>query len=96
MHSNINTYEIAKKQIPQLSANGKKDKLKEQTDNFEAIILKLLLDKSIKSDNSMLPKDPGRDIYQSMLNEERSKNLSGHFGYSELLYNFLTEKRNSV
>ena len=84
----INSYQT---KIPTISASDRK-KLKEQTDAFEAIIIKMLLDKTLTSKESLLPKDPGRDIYWSMMNEERSKQLSGSFGYSELLFNYLTQK----
>ncbi|WP_353662505.1 rod-binding protein [Hydrogenimonas sp. SS33] len=79
-------------QVPSLTASDRK-RLKKETDAFEAIIIKMLLDKAIESKESLLPKDPGRDIYRSMMNDERSKQLSGAFGYSELLFNYLTEKR---
>ncbi len=86
---NINKY-----QQPLPTPDSKKrDKLKEQTDAFEAIILKMVLDKAISAEDPLLPKDPGRKIYRSMQNEQLSKELSGSFGYSELLYNFLTEKK---
>ncbi len=86
---NINEY-----QQPLPSVSGKQnDKLKEQTDAFEAIIIKMLLDKAISAEDPLLPKDPGREIYRSMQNDQISKELSGAFGYSELLYRFLTEKK---
>lgn len=86
--SNIDQYQP---QIPTITESDRR-KLKEQTDAFEAIILKILLDQSIRADDPLLPKDPGREIYQSMMNDERSKELSGAFGYSELLFKYLTEK----
>ncbi|WP_300366385.1 Rod binding protein [Hydrogenimonas sp.] len=85
---NINEYQP---QIPSVSGNDKR-RLKEQTDAFEAIILKMILDQAIEGKNPLLPEDPGRKIYQSMMNEERSRQLSGTFGYSELLFNYLVEK----
>ncbi len=84
----INEYQS---QIPAIHGDDRK-KLKEQTDAFEAIILKMLLDKAIEGNDPLLPKDPGREIYRSMMNEERSRQLSGAFGYSELLFKYLTEK----
>jgi flagellar protein FlgJ len=90
---NIHQYQGAGPTIPKPDADENRAKLKEQTDAFEAIIVKMLLDQSIKSQDSLLPKDPGRDIYRSMMNDERSKQLSGSFGYSELLFNFLIEKK---
>ena len=76
-------------EIPKLQKEDQR-RLKEQTDAFEAIILKMLLDKALPSDDPMLPKDPGRKIYHSMMNETRSEQLAGSFGYSELLFNYLT------
>ncbi len=70
----------------------RKEKLKEQCDAFEAIILKMLLDETMKGNDPLLPKDPGRDIYRSMMNDQRSRQLSGSFGYSQLLFNYLSEK----
>jgi len=68
-------------------------KLKEQTDNFEAFMVKKILDISLKSENSIFGKDAGDKIYHSMYNDTMSKALSGGMGYSELLFNFLKENR---
>ncbi len=79
---------------PRVDLQSKDDaKLKEQTDKFEAFFIKQILDISLKSDNSLFPKDAGDKIYKSMYNEAVSDNLSGSFGYSELLFNFLKENR---
>ncbi len=86
---NINEYQRTVPKITDLDSK----KLKEQTDAFEAIIIKMLLDKAISSEDPLLPKDPGREIYRSMQNDQMSRELSGVFGYSELLYRFLTEKK---
>ncbi len=69
-------------------------KLKEQTDNFEAFMVKKILDISLKRENSIFGKDPGDKIYNSMYNDTMSKAISGGFGYSELLFNFLKEQSN--
>jgi len=69
-----------------------KDKLKEQTDSFESLILKQMLDIAMDDKNSLFEKGTGSHIYQSMYHDTLSKELSGGFGYSELLYNFLTKK----
>jgi len=73
--------------------NSQNDKaLREQTDNFEAMMLKILLDKSLKSENHILPKSPGDDIYKSMYRDALSKELSGSFGFSQMLFDFLKQK----
>ncbi|PAF42906.1 hypothetical protein [Helicobacter sp. 11S02629-2] len=66
--------------------------LRAQTDNFEALFIKQLLDISLSLDNPLYPKQPGSEIYQSMFKDQLAKELSGSFGYSELLFNFLKDK----
>jgi Rod binding domain-containing protein len=65
--------------------------LKGLADEFESLLLKTLLDITLKNENSLFPKQAGSDIYKSMYNEELSKELSGSFGYSELLFNYLKD-----
>ena len=50
--------------------------LKEQTDAFEAFLVK----------------SAGDEIYHSMYNDTMSKALSGNLGFSELLFNYLKER----
>jgi len=68
-------------------------KLKEQTDKFEAFFLKQIFDISLKSENSLFEKDAGDKIYHSMYNDALSNAMSGSFGYSELLYNYLKQNQ---
>ncbi len=68
-------------------------KLKEQTDAFEAFLVKQVFDISLKKENTLFGKDAGDKIYQSMYNDTMSKSLSGGLGFSELLFNFLKENR---
>ncbi len=83
--------------IPKIHENGLKNesdkRLREQTDAFEALILKTLLDTSLSLDNPLYPKEAGSEIYQSMYKDTLAQNLSGSFGYSELLFNFLKEQQ---
>ncbi len=65
--------------------------LKEQTDAFEAFLVKTVLDISMKNKASIFEKDASDDIYSSMYNDTMSKALSGGMGFSQLLYNFLKE-----
>ncbi|MBT0879360.1 rod-binding protein [Campylobacter sp. RM12640] len=66
--------------------------LKEQTDAFEAFMIKSVLDISLKLENPLFGKDAGDDIYGSMYNDAMSKALSGGLGFSEMLFNFLKER----
>ncbi len=68
-------------------------KLKEKTDEFESLIIKTLLDVSMKDSNELFGKDAGDKIYQSMFREQISKSAAGGFGISEILFNFLKENR---
>ena len=67
--------------------------LREQTDKFEALFVKMLLDTSLKLDNPLYPKQAGSDIYNAMFKEQLSESLSGNFGYSELLFNYLKDRQ---
>ncbi|MBK1991640.1 rod-binding protein [Campylobacter sp. 2018MI35] len=66
--------------------------LKEQTDAFEAFLVKSVLDISLKNQNSLFGKDASDEIYSSMYNDAMSKALSGGLGFSKLLYDFLKER----
>lgn len=66
-------------------------RLKEQTDAFEALILKFMLDSALKLDNPLLPKAAGSDIYNAMYKESIADAVSGNFGYSELLFSYLKD-----
>jgi len=67
------------------------EKLREKTDQFEALLLKTLLDVSMKDSNKLFGKDAGDKIYQSMFREEISKVSAGGFGISDTLFKFLKD-----
>jgi flagellar protein FlgJ len=69
-------------------------KLKKSCDAFESEILKHFLKNALKENNSLYPKSEGEKIYKSMQQEEYAKALSGNFGYSKLLFDYLKEKQN--
>ena len=90
---------IAKLQQQKINNLTKKDvskledrKLREQTDQFESLLIKTLLDVSMEDSNKLFGKDAGDKIYQSMFREEISKISAGNFGISEILFNFLKNK----
>lgn len=68
------------------------EKLREQTDAFESIMIKTVLDLSLKQDVSLFPKAVGSDIYSDMYNDAMSKSMGGGLGFSDLLYDFLKER----
>ena len=71
------------------------EKLKESTDAFEAILIKEVLDISMKHENSLFGKDAGDKIYNSMYHDAISKNLSGGFGFSKILFDYLKNIQNT-
>ena len=79
-------------QLNQPHQNPKSEKLKKVCKDFESEILNFYLKEALNSKNSLFPKSEGEKIYKSMYQETLSKELSGNFGYSELLYNFLKNK----
>lgn len=78
-------------EIPTIQKTDDDAKLKEQCDAFESLLLKFVLDTALKMDDGLLPKEPGHEIYQAMYKENLADSLSGNFGYSELLYDYLKE-----
>jgi len=68
-------------------------KLKSSCDAFESELLKHFLKDALKENNSLYPKSAGEGIYKSMETQEYAKSLSGGFGYSKLLFNYLKEKQ---
>lgn len=80
--------------IDPLTLSKDDQKLREQTDAFEAILVKTLLDTAMKMDDTLYPKAPGHEIYDSMYREHMSQALSGGFGYSDALFAWLKEEQN--
>lgn len=82
------------KDIPKIDKNVDSDKLKEQTDAFESIIIKMLMDNAMQDEKNIFSQanDPGDKIYKSMYREELSKASAGSFGFSEMLYDYLSQK----
>ena len=76
------------------STNDKR--LKEQTDQFEAFLIKKVLDISIKREESIFgEKDAGAKIYNSMYNDTISQAMGGGFGFSQLLFDHLKQDSNT-
>jgi len=83
------------KAVPTIDKNVDDKALREQTDAFESVIVKMLLDNSMKDDKNIFSsqKDPGDKIYKSMYREELSKASAGSFGFSQMLYDYLSQKK---
>jgi len=80
--------------ILKINENVEDEALREQTDAFESVILKMLMDESMKDEQNLFSSqnDPGDKIYKSMYREELSKVSAGSFGFSQMLYDFLSQK----
>jgi len=79
--------------VPTINSTKDDLKLREQTDNFESVLIKTLLDTSMKDSNDFFGKDAGDKIYQSMYRQELSNASAGSFGFSQMLFDFLKENR---
>ncbi|MBA1432085.1 MAG: rod-binding protein [Epsilonproteobacteria bacterium] len=82
------------KDIPKIDAHAEDTQLRKQTDAFEAIIIKMLMDNAMKDSKDLFSsqKDPGEKIYKSMYRDELSKASAGSFGFSQMLYDYLSRK----
>ena len=81
--------------VPKIDREADDKALREQTDAFESVIIKMLMDNAAKNDKDMFSsqKDPGDKIYKSMYRDELSKASAGSFGFSQMLYDYLSEKK---
>ena len=81
-------------QIPKIDAKAENAELREQTDAFESVILKMLMDNAMKDEKNLFSEqnDPGDKIYKSMYRDELAKASAGGFGFSQMLYDYLSEK----
>ncbi|MDO9207423.1 MAG: rod-binding protein [Sulfuricurvum sp.] len=87
--SNINY----QKQVPTIGTKEGDKVLREKTDQFEAIIVKMMLDEAMKEDKNLFStNDPGDKIFKSMYREELSNASAGGFGFSQMLFEHLSQK----
>ena len=82
------------KAIPKIDKNAEDKALREQTDAFESVIVKMLMDNAMKDEKNLFSSqnDPGDKIYRSMYRDELSKASAGSFGFSQMLYDYLSQK----
>ena len=80
--------------VPKIDAKATDAELKKQTDAFESVIIKMLMDNAMKDEKNLFTaqNDPGDKIYKSMYRDELSKASAGGFGFSQMLYDYLSQK----
>jgi len=80
--------------IPKIDPKAEDKELRAQTDAFESVILKMLMDNAAKDEKNLFTEqnDPGEKIYKSMYRDELSKASAGGFGFSQMLYDYLSQK----
>ena len=92
----INTSQILSQQnsVPAINKNVEDKELRDQTDAFEAVIIKMLMDNAAKDEKNICSQenDPGDKIYKSMYRDELSRASAGGFGFSQMLYEYLSRK----
>ena len=80
--------------IPKINTKVDDKALRKETDAFEAVLIKMLMDDAMKNEKSLFSSqnDPGDKIYKSMYRSELSKASAGSFGFSQMLYDYLSKK----
>ena len=79
--------------VPKIDPKAEDAELRAQTDAFESVILKMLMDNAAKNEKNIFTEDdPGEKIYKSMYRDELSKASAGGFGFSQMLYDYLSQK----
>lgn len=87
--SGINTH----KELPKIGSKESDKALREKTDQFESIIVKMMLDEAMKDEKNIFKtNDPGDKIYKSMYRDELANASAGGFGFSQMLFDSLSQK----
>ena len=86
---------MTNKAIPKIDIKAQDKALREQTDAFEAVIIKMMMDNAMKNEKNLFSSqnDPGDKIYKSMYRDELSRASAGSFGFSQMLYDYLSQKK---
>jgi Rod binding domain-containing protein len=83
----------SQKAIPTIGTKEGDKALREKTDQFESIIVKMMLDEAMKDEkNIYATNDPGDKIFKSMYRDELANASAGGFGFSQMLYENLSQK----
>ncbi len=81
------------KAVPSIGTKEGDKILREKTDQFESIIVKMMLDEAMKEEKNLFStNDPGDKIFKSMYREELSNASAGGFGFSQMLFDHLSQK----
>ncbi|MEA3374206.1 MAG: rod-binding protein [Campylobacterota bacterium] len=80
--------------LPAIAKDEDLQALREKTDQFEAIIVKMMLDNAMQDEKNIFSesKDPGGKIYKSMFRDELARASAGSFGFSQMLFEHLSER----
>lgn len=80
--------------VPSIGEKETDAQLREKTDQFEAIIVKMMLDDAFKNEKNLFSSenDPGDRIYKSMYRDELAKASAGSFGFSQMLFDHLSQQ----
>ena len=81
------------KELPKIGPKESDKLLREKTDQFESIIVKMMLDEAMKDEKNLFnTKDPGDKIFKSMYRDELANASAGGFGFSQMLFDHLSQK----
>jgi peptidoglycan hydrolase FlgJ len=82
------------KALPSIGSKEGDKALREKTDQFEAVIVKMMLDEAMKDEKNLFSStnDPGDKIFKSMYRDELCNASAGGFGFSQMLFENLSQK----
>ncbi len=94
--NNLGYVNLLKEQKIDKVENKQEKELKETTQDFESIFLKMMIDamdKTISREDNPFYGGNAEDVFRGMLNEERAKDMSenGGLGLADLMYQQLSK-----
>jgi Rod binding domain-containing protein len=80
------------KNINNISKSSKKEQLKTVCDDFESFFMQQILDVSLKN-STIAGEGTGSEIIKGMYTQSLSQKSAGSLGISDMLFQFLSEKK---
>lgn len=86
---------------PQKASNASSDKLKDTTQEFESLFIKMMLDamhETLNPKEGLLYGGKGEEIFKDMLNTEYAQQMAreGSFGIADTMYDEFSQKQRNA
>jgi Rod binding domain-containing protein len=83
---------VLEKNLNNINKSSQDNQLKKVCDDFESFFMQQILDVSLKNTN-IAGEGVGSDIIKGMYTESLSRKSAGSLGISDMLFQFLSEKK---